>query len=308
MKKIDKNVALFTSRCVKELKANREYSTAAHYESTLRSVLSFKQGGELYFSNITRKFIYEYNSYLAEKGLQWNTISFYNRVLRAICNKAYKKGLKISVDAFEGAYTKVAGTKKRAVSAGIIIKLMKLEFGERKDLEFARDMFLFSFATQGMTFVDIAYLRPQDVTGDIIRYRRKKTGQSIEVVIEPIAREIISKYGNYHRNYLFPILSGNSIERLYKQYRSKLTLYNHNLKIIGRMAGLRKELTSYVSRHSWATAALKNHVPVSVISQALGHSSERTTLIYLSRLQTSEVARANRKILGNLYRVNTGLH
>ena len=305
---MDKEVVLFTLRCVKELKANGEYSTAAHYESTLRSLLSFYQGDELYFSNITRKFICDYNSYLSSKGLQWNTISFYNRVLRAICNKARKRGIKVPDNAFEGAYTKVASTKKRAVSSNIIVKLMKLDLSEYKDLEFARDIFLFSFATQGMTFVDIAYLRPQDIAGDIIRYRRKKTGQSIEVVLEPISREIIAKYGNHHRNYLFPIITSNSMERSYKQYRSKLTVYNHNLKVIGQMAGMRKELTSYVSRHSWATAALKNHIPVSVISQALGHSSERTTLIYLSRLQTSEVARANRKILGDLYRVNAGLH
>ena len=59
-------------------------------------------------------------------------------------------------------------------------------------------------------------------------------------------------------------------------------------------------LTLYVARHSWASIAKQKQIPISVISDALGHDSEKTTLIYLSTLDTSAVDNANREILAAL--------
>ena len=59
-------------------------------------------------------------------------------------------------------------------------------------------------------------------------------------------------------------------------------------------------LTLYVARHSWASIAKQKQIPISVISDALGHDSEKTTLIYLSTLDTSAVDNANSEILAAL--------
>ena len=53
----------------------------------------------------------------------------------------------------------------------------------------------------------------------------------------------------------------------------------------------------YVARHSWASIAKYTNVPISVISEGMGHDSEKTTLIYLSQLDNTAVDKANRKIL-----------
>ena len=75
---------------------------------------------------------------------------------------------------------------------------------------------------------------------------------------------------------------------------------NRNLKTVGRMASLEQPLTMYVARHSWASAARNKHIPLSVISDGMGHDSERTTRIYLDSIDNSEIDMANKLILNSL--------
>ena len=72
---------------------------------------------------------------------------------------------------------------------------------------------------------------------------------------------------------------------------------NQRLKRIAEMAGIEIPLTLYVARHSWASAALTKGIPIGVISEGMGHSSEQTTRIYLANLDTSPVDRANALLL-----------
>ncbi len=83
-------------------------------------------------------------------------------------------------------------------------------------------------------------------------------------------------------------------------YRNTAYNINHNLKRIAEMVGVTIPLTLYVARHSWASAAKTKGIPVSVISEGMGHDSEATTQIYLASLDTSVVDRANSLILKSL--------
>ena len=85
---------------------------------------------------------------------------------------------------------------------------------------------------------------------------------------------------------------------------SKRSLYKYNeaLHELGRGLNI-GPLTSYVARHSWATEAYRRHTPIAIISQALGHTSERTTRFYLDQLDVSDLAKANRLIVGDLDRM-----
>lgn len=66
------------------------------------------------------------------------------------------------------------------------------------------------------------------------------------------------------------------------------------------MLGLEAGLSSYTSRHSWASVARNHHVPVSIISAGMGHASEQTTLIYLASLENSVIDDANRRVIALL--------
>ncbi len=61
--------------------------------------------------------------------------------------------------------------------------------------------------------------------------------------------------------------------------------------------GLVHPLTMYVARHSWASVARGKHIPLSVISEGMGHDSEKTTLIYLAALDTTVIDKANMVVL-----------
>lgn len=107
--------------------------------------------------------------------------------------------------------------------------------------------------------------------------------------------EIVRKYPSGGSGYLLPIIKEQGNER--KQYDNGLHLVNYRLKDLSRMLRLPRPLTMYVARHSWASAAKAKHVPLSVISEGMGHDSEKTTQIYLASLEASVVDKANKKIL-----------
>lgn len=159
-------------------------------------------------------------------------------------------------------------------------------------------MFMFSFYTRGMAFVDMAYLRKKDLRGGVLTYRRRKTGQRLHVKWEKCMQEIIDKYPASPTGYLLPIITRSGRERT--QYRNALHLVNSLLKKIALLVGLHTNLTMYVTRHSWASIARSQHIPLSVISEGMGHDSEATTQIYLASLDRSAVDKANRSILKKL--------
>ena len=201
---------------------------------------------------------------------------------------------------FTEVYTGIDRTRKRAVSESIIAQLHRLELEAGTPLALCRDMFIFSYCTRGMAFVDIAYLKRANLQNGMICYARRKTGQLLSVRIEPSIQRIIDRYADTESPYVFPILSSLDANEAYEQYQVALNTHN---RLLGRLSDMLEcgcKLTSYTSRHSWATAARNHNVPISVISQGMGHTSEQTTQIYLTLLENSVIDEANKGIIGDL--------
>ena len=224
-----------------------------------------------------------------------NTSSYYMRNLRAIYNRAVSEGLVVQRNPFKHVYTGIDKTKKRAVSLSVIRRIRDLDLN-KKSLIFARDIFMFSFYTRGMSFVDMAFLKKKDLQNGILTYRRKKTGQQLFIKWEKPMQELIDKYNTSETSYLLPIIQNNGVDE-WHQYQNEAHRINRNLKYIGKQIGLGIPLTTYVARHAWASIAQSKNVSLPVISEALGHDSEQTTRIYLASLDTSIVDKANSLIL-----------
>ena len=156
-------------------------------------------------------------------------------------------------------------------------------------------MFLFSFYTRGMSFVDMAYLKKKDVQNGILSYRRRKTGQLLSIHWEKCMAEIAERYDKEDSEYLLPLIREPYEAR--RQYRNASHLINNKLKLISKRLKLSVPLTMYVARHAWASIARSKNIPLSVISEGMGHDSENTTRIYLASLDTAVVDKANRIIL-----------
>ena len=201
---------------------------------------------------------------------------------------------------FADVYTGIDRTRKRAVSESVIAQLYKLKLIEGTPLALAKDIFIFSYCTRGMAFVYIAFLKKENIQNNMITYSRRKTEQTLSIKIEPCIQRIIDRRLNLRRPYIFPVLTSTDSEEQYKQYFAALNNHNRLLDKLSKMLDCRCKLSSYTSRHSWATAARNHNVPISVISQGMGHTSEQTTQIYLTMLENSVIDDANRGIIQSL--------
>ena len=284
LKREDKKLTLFTfaQNIANELELAGRERTKEVYFSAINSFKEFRKGKDITFDMLSNGLMLSYESYLRDKGLCSNTSSFYIRAIRAIYKKAVDRGLVVQSFPFKGVYTGVDETVKRALKIELLKKIKHLHLSG--SLQFARDIFLFSFYTRGMSFV--------------LHYRRRKTGKLISVKWEDCMQDIVDKYGDAESQYLLPLISENTTN-IRQSYLNAAHTINRNLKIIGKMLLIRHSLTMYVARHTWATLAKNNDIPIYIISESLGHESIKTTQIYLASVDNVAVDNAN-KILINL--------
>ena len=282
---------------VKMLRAANRLGTAQNYEKVISSFSNFLHNTRLPLSALSEQIIADYNAHLIQRGLVRNSVSFYMRVLRAIYNKAVRQRLIVQQHPFTEVYTGIDRTRKRAVSESIITQLHRLKLEPNSPIALCRDMFIFSYCTRGMAFVDIAFLKRSNIQNGMICYARRKTGQLLSIKIESCIQRIIDRYARHESEYLFPILSSTDASEAFEQYQAALNTHNRLLGRLSKMVGSGCKLTSYTSRHSWATATRNHNVPISVISQGMGHTSEQTTQIYLTMLENSIIDEANKGII-----------
>lgn len=278
---------------LRRLGKQRTYET---YQSALSSFSKFLNGTELLLEDIDSTLMKAYEAWLKQHNLSLNTVSFYMRILRATYNRAVEQGLIAQRYPFKHVYTGIGKTRKRALSISVLKQLCSLDYSRQADKDYARHMLLFSFYTRGMSLIDMAFLRKTDLRNGTLVYRRRKTGQQLFIKWEPCMQRIVDRYSSPDSPYLLSIIRRPGTDER-KQYLHASHHLNCLLKGIGSDLGLSQPLTHYVARHSWASAAHSQHIPLSVISEGMGHDSEQTTRIYLASLETSVIDRANNQIL-----------
>lgn len=293
----------FMEETIVQLRRLNRERTAETYSAALSSFLRFRKEKDVSMAEMTSDLMQEYEAHLKTRGVSMNTVSFYMRILRAVYNRAVEKGLAPPLNPFRHVYTGIDKTVKRALEVKDIRRIKELDLTSQPAIEFARDLFLFSFYTRGMAFVDMAYLRKSDLKNGTLVYRRRKTGQLLSIRWEKCMQEIVDRHrllGMPDLPYLLPIITVMEAQKARQQYRNRLCMVNANLKRLSFRLKLTTPLTTYVARHSWASAARRKNIPLSVISEGMGHDSELTTQIYLSSIECSVIDRANSLILSDL--------
>lgn len=273
--------------------------TANNYRAALGSFKRFRNDEDVCIESIDHFLIEDYQAYLISTSVKPNSISFYMRILRAVYNRAVEQELTQDRKPFRSVFTGMEKTPKRAISIHDIRRINNLEFSSRPNLEFARDIFMFLFFCRGMSFIDAAFLKKTDVKNGVINYRRHKTNQYLHIKIVKPIQDLIDRYSFSESPYLLSIVVRPGIDER-KQYEAALRRINNALKTIAEIIKLPIPLTTYVSRHSWATIAKSKNVPVNVISDALGHDSVSTTQIYLASIDTAVIDRANDMVIRDL--------
>lgn len=269
-KKKTRDIRLYdlTELLKKEMKSQLRERTARAYHSATVSLLTFTGKEDLLMSELTTSLLVRYEQSLLSRGRCLNTISFYMRNLRSIYNRGVERRLFTShgEDLFRMVYTGVTHTRKRAARQDDICKITQwLEKEKRKNtpaadpdpLHLAGYYFLFCFYARGMSYVDMAYLKKTDIRNGVIHYRRRKTGQYLEISLTRELKSILSFFSPFVKGspYLFPVIRSKEKERV--QYENGLRLQNHYLKKLTHTLGLSAPLSMHVVRHTWATIAKK---------------------------------------------------
>ena len=285
---------------IKEMRRQGRLRTAETYTTTLYSISRFLNDENILIEEITPKILKAYEESLLNSGVAKNSSSFYMRILRATYNRAVKEELVEQQSPFKHVYTGIDMTVKHAISEDQLKTMKNMDFSSYPDLSFARDMFMLSFYTRGMAFIDLVYLKKTDFVDNSIVYNRHKNDRKVFIKWEPCMQEIANRYKSSPDSpYILNVLS-EPFEENRRQYKYTLYQINKDLKTIGEKLGLPYPLTMNVARHSWASLAQKKNIDVAIISEGLGQHSEETTRLYLSSLNNPAVDKANKKIIEDL--------
>lgn len=269
-------------------------STADLYQAAGRHFWMFLGNKDMLVCEITPTLISDFQAYLQAKGLKINTVNSYLSTLRAIYNAAFdERPFQRKLHPFRKLKLRRDMTVKKPLSDRQVRKMAAADFRNRPDLALVTDLALFSFMTYGMPFVDMVRLTKKNIRGKEIVYNRHKTGVEIRIEITTAIEQLIRKYESAESDYLFPVMFASAT---YRQYKAMLVAYNETLKQVGQHLGIHDNLTSYVMRYTWAAEARRLHVDIAVISQALGHTNEKTTRGYFNRLDQPDLNRANQMI------------
>lgn len=289
----------FMNSVIARLRQNGRIRTCESYRSALSSFRKFRQDEDIMLDSLGAEEMEEYEGWLRQRGVSPNTISFYARILRAVYNRAVEDDIIVNRNPFRKVYTGIDRTVKRALPLTAVRTIRTLDLSRSPALDFARDMFMMSFYLRGMSFIDMAFLKKSDLRNGSVTYRRHKTGQLLVIAWTDEMQLILDKYPENGSDYLLPIIRKRGTVELYA-YRNAGYNINRSLKKVAERAGIDFHLTLYVARHSWASAARAKGIPLSVISEGLGHDSEATTQIYLASLDASVVDNANSIIMQSL--------
>ena len=276
-------------------------SYALSHKFVYKNLLKFNGHLDIYFSDIDVQWLQKYEDWQRKNGSAENSIGIRFRTLRAVYNIAIKKKY-VKADLYPFKDYNVSklheDTPKRAIVKDNVKKIVSTSTNNAYK-ELAIDLFTFSYFMGGINFTDMARIKYDNIIDGRLAYKRKKTKKLIQLPLQPKAMEIINKYKSPSNPYIFPILSTfhkteqQKINRIHKV----IGKVNKHLKALGVELDLDKKLTTYVARHSFSTTLKRSGVSTSLICEALGHSSEKITQIYLDSFENDQIDEAMSNLL-----------
>jgi len=301
------SVLKYFDAIIKQLKESDRIGYANVFSSTKNSISKFRENTDFTFNDITHSFLVKYEEWFLSRGVQPNSIFVFMRNFKTLINYAKREGyISSSFDPFKdfsfSKYRRIK-TKKRAISKVDIYKIAALKITPNTSMFHSKNIFLFSYYCRCINFIDIAYLKWTNIHNDRLEYTRKKTKELFNISLLEPAKKILKYYYKKHRttddDFIFPILNENHQTSQSKDYRidHMISKTNKDLKDIAEKAKIDEKITTYVARHTYATVLKKGGISTSLISEMMGHDSEKTTQIYLDSFENTVLDEANKSIL-----------
>lgn len=283
------------------LKQAQKLSYMLSIQQTYNSLLEFNKHLNIYFVDIDVSWLKRYEAWLRKQGLASNTIKGKFVDIRTMYNIAIDENI-VKVEHYPFRKFKIAKlqqeTAKRAISKEDITRIIEYKT-DNPLVQFAIDIFTFSYIMGGINFVDISTLTKENMMDNRLVYIRHKTKKLIQLPLQDKAIELIEKYHDDDNPYLFPILKAyhKTEQQKFNRVHKIISNVNTRLKKIGKELEIPVTLTTYVARHSHATVLKKAGVATSIISESLGHSSEKITQVYLDSFGNEQMDEAMKNLL-----------
>lgn len=293
---------------VEQLQQAKQVGNSNVYRDTRRVLAKFLHDKDCPISSVNVPFLNRFETYLRSESCTDTTMSVYFRTLRAAMNRAIGEKLlpadlypfsrhtaqrdKFSLAKFD------LSTRKRAINKEDIRSIETVEV-ETPRLLLAKHLFLFSYYGGGINYVDMAQLRWRNVQGGRLQYVRQKTGGLFNLKLSTQVNDILDYYRQFTftgpDSYVFGIINSEKHQtpvQIANRLHKIKGQVNQDLKVIGKMAGIETPLTTYVARHSFATALKRSGVSTAVISEAMGHQTESVTQTYLASFENDLIDEA----------------
>jgi len=278
----------FWESVVKDLLISGRTGYARNNRDSIISFKKFHKKPVLHMREINVTFLDKYEVFLRSRGGTNGGIAVRMRSLRTIFNLAIRRDL-IKQNLYPFHKYKISKLRGKRIKHALTISEIESfkDVDCERDIQFinAKNYFLFSFYTRGMNFADMMRLSWSDVNSKRITYARAKTQGNFSLKIVPPVREILNYYNNNRRdtNYVFPILLHDVLTPMQIENRKHkiLAQYNKALKVLAKKAGITKNVTSYVARHSFAMCLREKGISIDIIGETLGHQSVLTTKAYV---------------------------
>ena len=300
MSEDQQSVFVFTLSLIEQLRKAQKIGNARVYADVLKALKVYRSGKDLAFEKITYQFLVKSETEYLSRGNSINGLSTNMRTLRAIYNKAIKAGIVEQQHyPFKAYKIKSEKTKKRALPIEDLRAIIALDLDEDHPAFHARNFFLASYMMYGMSYIDMAFLKVSDLSKGRVAYKRKKSGKEYDIKVSEQLQAILDFYtqNKEQDQFVFPIIKRTALSDQYKDIEWARKRYNKALRIIGELCSIEQQMTSYVSRHSFATQAKMLGIPVVAISEMLGHESITTTQVYLDSLPSTVLDSYNEQIM-----------
>lgn len=285
----------FLENIIADQKKQKKYSTAEFNQDTLNSMVRFSGKKTLEFQEVSLEFLQDFEIFMRSTGCKDSTIGIRMRHIRAAMNKAIDRN-HISKELYPFKnYTipKQKNSNAKEVLTEAEIQMVKAYSPASEALQRAKDMFLFSYYSRGINFIDLIQLKHKDLTGQSITYTRSKTGALVTFKLNAFSKDVIERYAN--ENLLSPFIF-DFLKPLYPELRTirnlnykKLKEINKNLKQIMKDLEIVKTITYYCARHTFATHLKFNNVSIDIVKEALGHTDINSTISYLKNLPSQKL-------------------
>jgi integrase len=299
-----KTVFQYLDELVENLVKAKKIGNAKVYKELKRIIFRFRNGKDLDFTDVDVIFLKKLEQDCRERNMTEVAISNYFRTLRALFNRAIEDRIAKKVD-YPFEEFKVSkfntATEKRAITNDDIQKIINLELSIESKLYDTQQIFIFSYYTWGMNLADISILEWTNLTNDLLKYERAKNGRLYSIQLIPKAIRIIEHYRQFrYDDYIFPILYKKRHQTpisKHNRFKKVNREINKNLKEIALLAGIDTDITFYVARHTFATVLKRKGVSTAIISEMMGHNSEKTTQIYLDSFENQTLYDASKLLV-----------